>query len=482
MSSLYENKRTSRSLQSMINDIMPPSGVQYFFVISYPRSDMGKGTLVAQLLNTLPGSDAIKFDGLLNTNATGRHTASGHDDFGVYEKFNPGRKWGKEHYLLGGELFRDFINKYGENENLQINPHMSLYVEYRIHKMWKSIGSPAYLIIEVGGVLSDPEVEPIFAPMIQKLSSDGFAKTILLSEIGHNGDHIKTKTLQDGIRELRRSNITPWALVARETQDTSDVSMPERYEFERIIADKIHDSFNLRLGRIISVPHYKDLSNYTSYVKERFTPYTATATDSSVVIATGNPSKFNDFMLYLGSKYELQQSTDFDIDLPIPEGINSIEDNAIAKARAWAMATNRVAIGDDTGFFIRELGGEPGVALRRWGGELGDDATNEMFWNYLKQKTMNLESLECYFNQCIAIATPQGDIEVIYNRNEGFLNRAKLRQPYNGSGYPLAAAFESLHRKKTWDEMSDKEKIEFDQPLIDKLEASLRRLTSKTHK
>ena len=110
MSQVYENRKTIREITNLISQYSPNDDtVEYYFVLGYPRSDIGKGTLVAQLLSVTPNSDAIKFDGLLNTNANGRHTAVGHDDFGVYEKFNKGRRWGREHYLLGGELYRDFI-------------------------------------------------------------------------------------------------------------------------------------------------------------------------------------------------------------------------------------------------------------------------------------------------------------------------------------------------------------------------------------
>lgn len=149
--------------------------------------------MVAQLLNAVDNSDAIKYDGLLNTNDSGRHAAAGHDDFGTYESFNKGKKWGKEHYLLGGELYRDFINTYGENENLQINPHLSYYVEYYIYKTWHNIGRPNNLFIEVSGLITDDEVGPIFTLIIQRMQDNIEAKSILLTELGWNGEYIKTE-------------------------------------------------------------------------------------------------------------------------------------------------------------------------------------------------------------------------------------------------------------------------------------------------
>ncbi|MDR3125902.1 MAG: hypothetical protein LBU20_02425, partial [Candidatus Nomurabacteria bacterium] len=121
----------------------------------------------------------------------------------------------------------------------------------------------------------------------------------------------------------------------------------------------------------------------------------------------------------------------------------------------------------------KELGGEPGVALRRWGGELPNETDNATFWKFLQKKTENLKDLDCYFKQCVAIVSPHGDVEVVYNVNNGFLNREKLQKPYNNSGYPIGAAFESYNRGKTWDEMSDDEKREFDKRFIGELRAKI---------
>ena len=74
---------------------------------------------------------------------------------------------------------------------------------------------------------------------------------------------------------------------------------------------------------------------------------------------------------------------------------------------------------------------------------------------------------------CIAERRDQG----VHNVNNGVLNWVKLQQPYNGTDYPLAAAFESRDRKKTWDEMSDDEKRAFDRAFIQKLKQAIAALS-----
>ena len=478
MSGLYENQKTIRQIKSMIHDNKPKDGeATYYFVVGYPRSDIGKGTLVAQLLSASPNSNAIKFDGLLNTNENGRHTAAGHDDFGIYEQFNTGKSWGREHYLLGGELYQEFIALYGENENLQINPHLSYFVENKIHEMWQKSGKPQHFYIEIGGLIADPEVDPLFTPIMQRMQDSNIGKTILLTELQY-GDYIKTKTVQDAYRTLVSRQIKPWMIVMREPLEVGEISYDERLEFERVVSTKLHTVFNNRIERIISVPYFDDIAQYTEYIRERYVPYISDIGSSKVFIATSNDSKFDDFRIYLGDDYELASPKTENVKIDIPEGIDSIEDNAIAKARAYAVKTGMIALGDDTGFFIKELRGEPGVALRRWGGELPESTDNKTFWEFLQNKTKDLDNLDCYFRQCVAIATPQGEVEVIYNVNNGYLNKEKLQKPYNGSGYPLGAAFESYNRDKTWDEMSDEEKKEFDKRFIDEIRAKIARFSS----
>lgn len=245
----------------------------------------------------------------------------------------------------------------------------------------------------------------------------------------------------------------------------------ERLEFERVVSTKIRSNLNEDFLNIISIPCFHNINEYTEYIKERvFNMFNNKDDDKKTIfIATGNNSKIQDFKLYLGDEFNLKSPKTFNIKINVPEGINSIEYNAIAKARAYAYKTGLVSIGDDTGFFIEELNGEPGVALRRWGGELPEETTNAEFWSYFQEKIKNLNNYKCYFKQCVAIVSPTGKMKLVYNINHGSLNKEKLKLPYNGTDYPLAAAFESENREKTWDEMTDKEKKDFDKAFIDEL-------------
>ncbi len=196
--------------------------------------------------------------------------------------------------------------------------------------------------------------------------------------------------------------------------------------------------------------------------------------ENTILLATKNKSKIADFRLYIDNQFSLKTPFDFnDLSINIKEGITSIEENALIKAQAYANATELIAIADDTGFFINELNGEPGVALRRWGGALPDGVTQAEFWKHLQLKTKKLDTITCYFKQCIAVVAPNGRYRLVYSKNEGILNKEKLKNDYNGSDYPLAQAFESTNRKLTWDEMTDEQKKDFDWQLIKDLNQAI---------
>lgn len=195
---------------------------------------------------------------------------------------------------------------------------------------------------------------------------------------------------------------------------------------------------------------------------------------TKILLASSNAAKIADFTIFLGDNYKIETPVTLGIEIDVPEGITSIEDNALAKAKTYVEKTGLLTIGDDTGLFIEELNGEPGVALRRWGGQLSDSATNEEFWKYLQEKVKDLKNTKCYFKQCVAIVAPSGKTKFVYNYNRGSINQEKVKLPYNGTGFPMATAFEAENRGKTWVEMGDDEKRAVSQQFIEELNSAIR--------
>lgn len=89
---------------------------------------------------------------------------------------------------------------------------------------------------------------------------------------------------------------------------------------------------------------------------------------SSFVLASANPDKVNEMRAILGPLgVELLErpSNVADVD----ETEDSLEGNALLKARALVEATGQAAIADDTGLFVDALDGLPGVQSARYAGQ-----------------------------------------------------------------------------------------------------------------
>ena len=94
---------------------------------------------------------------------------------------------------------------------------------------------------------------------------------------------------------------------------------------------------------------------------------------SRLVLATSNPDKTREIEdLFRGLFVRIVPVTDIVPGWSIEETADSLEGNALLKARAAREASGEPAIADDTGLFVAALGGAPGVRSARFA---GPDAT-----------------------------------------------------------------------------------------------------------
>ena len=124
------------------------------------------------------------------------------------------------------------------------------------------------------------------------------------------------------------------------------------------------------------------------------------------VLATANPHKAEEMRAVLA---------ELDVELlPRPEGVDDVDEtedtlegNALLKARALVEATHMAAIADDTGLFVDVLGGRPGVFSARYAGE------NATYEDNVKKLLVELEGIPeesrtAHFRTVIAVAYPDG--------------------------------------------------------------------------
>ena len=88
-----------------------------------------------------------------------------------------------------------------------------------------------------------------------------------------------------------------------------------------------------------------------------------------LIFATNNEHKINEIRAILNGKYDIVTLGEAGINFDIPEPYDTIEENAIEKARVIYSLTGKDCFGEDTGLEVEALNGEPGVKSARYAGE-----------------------------------------------------------------------------------------------------------------
>jgi XTP/dITP diphosphohydrolase len=96
---------------------------------------------------------------------------------------------------------------------------------------------------------------------------------------------------------------------------------------------------------------------------------------------------------------------DLGISLDVEEGETSFVANAKIKARAYRRASGVLTIGEDSGFEVDALNGEPGVVSARWGGS-DYDVKNQRIIQMVAERPE--QGRGCRYVAVVAIATPDG--------------------------------------------------------------------------
>lgn len=98
-----------------------------------------------------------------------------------------------------------------------------------------------------------------------------------------------------------------------------------------------------------------------------------------IVFATNNKNKLAEIREMLdGSGIEVLSLADIGCHDDIPETGNTIEENALQKARYIYNKYGMSCFADDTGLEVEALGGEPGVYSARYAGGTGHDSEANM--------------------------------------------------------------------------------------------------------
>lgn len=148
-----------------------------------------------------------------------------------------------------------------------------------------------------------------------------------------------------------------------------------------------------------------------------------------LVFATNNKHKLEEVCSILGNKIEILSLSDINCFDEIDETAETLEGNALIKARYIYNKYNVNCFADDTGLEVESLGGEPGVYSARYAGEQNDSQAN---MNKLLQNLTGKKNRNAQFRTVIALII-NGEEKLLNGIVKGTITEEK--QGDSGFGY-----------------------------------------------
>ncbi len=168
-----------------------------------------------------------------------------------------------------------------------------------------------------------------------------------------------------------------------------------------------------------------------------------------IVFATNNKNKLAEIRDMLGDKIEVMSLADINCHEDIPETADTLEGNALQKARYVFDKYGMSCFADDTGLEVDALGGEPGVYSARYAGGEGHDSEANMA--KLMQKLGDNDNRKARFRTVIALITGCGDDGV--KMFEGVAEGDIIREKRGGEGFGYDPIFRPEGYDKTFAEL-----------------------------
>ncbi len=153
-----------------------------------------------------------------------------------------------------------------------------------------------------------------------------------------------------------------------------------------------------------------------------------------ILFATNNKHKLEEVRQIAGSGFEVISLEDVALTGDIPEESDTLEGNALFKARYIFDKTGIPTFADDTGLEVEALNGRPGVYSARYAGPGKNDRKNmQKILKELKNKT----NRKARFRTVIAFIPPDGK-EIFF---EGIVNGTIGTEPRGSYGFGYDPVF-----------------------------------------
>lgn len=179
---------------------------------------------------------------------------------------------------------------------------------------------------------------------------------------------------------------------------------------------------------------------------------------SEIVVATKNVGKVRELKQLLADlPFQLKSLNDFPSIIEPEESGATFAENAVIKARSYALQTKRWSLADDSGLEVEALGGAPGIFSARYAGENATD--QERVVKLLRELNDRRDQKRfARFVCAMAISDENGDIRFL---SEGVCDGKIALTPSGANGFGYDPIFVPDGFEQTFGELSDeiKQKI-----------------------
>ncbi len=148
-----------------------------------------------------------------------------------------------------------------------------------------------------------------------------------------------------------------------------------------------------------------------------------------LVFATNNAHKLREVREMLGDRFNIISLAELGCNEEIPETADTLQGNALQKARYVKEHYGVDCFADDTGLMVDALGGAPGVYTARYAGPAHDSEANI---NRLLKELEGVEERKAHFTTVIALIL-DGKEHIFEGTVEGFIDTH--RHGEGGFGY-----------------------------------------------
>ena len=172
----------------------------------------------------------------------------------------------------------------------------------------------------------------------------------------------------------------------------------------------------------------------------------------TLLLGTRNPGKLREITSILHDcGWSFSSLQEFSSVATAEENADTYAENAIAKARFYAMATGMCALADDSGLEVSALGGAPGVFSARYAGENASDADRRELL-LMELERIGDRDRRARFVSVVAIATADGQV---LNISEGICEGVITFAPRGDGGFGYDPLFIPDGHSQTFAELSD---------------------------